>query len=116
MIDTTLQDKCRRLIDSKISERRKILDGEIRKINNSSASRDTYGSSAVLDQFYQLICSEFKTRSTVAWQEIVKAHKMSGSERSGDIRDDFKQELYNYIRETCLELTFVLQKSLLRRI
>ena len=111
MIDATLQDKCMKLIYAKVSERRRILDGELRKINNSTASRSTFGSSVVQDEFYQLICGEFKIRSSIAWQEIVKAHKVLGSKVTADIRDDFKNEFYNYTREACLELTFKLQKA-----
>lgn len=103
MIDITLQDKCRILIDSKIAERRKILVVEIRKIDNIDAI------DFVSDRFYQLICSEFKTRSTIVWQGMVKAHKISGSIHKKTLKDDFKQEFYNYIREAYLELAFKLQ-------
>jgi len=103
MMDTMLQDRCRRFIDSKISERRKILESELRKINSVCASKDTF------DQFYQLISNEFKTRSTIVWQEMEKSHKMLGSSINKEIRGDLKQELYNYIREAFLELNFKIQ-------
>lgn len=103
MLDTTLQDRCRRFVDSKISERRKILESELRKIDSGCVPNDS------LDQFYQLIISEFKTRSTIAWQEMEKSHKILGSAVNSKIGDDFKQELYNYIREAFLELNFKIQ-------
>ena len=102
MIDTTLQDKSRMLIDSKIAERRKILESEVCKMGTIGAS------SGAMEQYFQLICTEFRTRCTIAWQGIVTAHKVMGSIHSDSIADTLKVELYNYIREACLELTFKL--------
>jgi hypothetical protein len=103
MINTTIHDRCEILIDSKISERRKILTAEMHKVNRLGA----IGIDS--NQLYQLVCSEFKTRGTIIWQGIVKAHRISGSTHRHSLKDNFKQEFYNYIREAYLELTFILQ-------
>jgi hypothetical protein len=109
MLETTFQERSRILIDQKISERRKILEGEIHKVNNNIIHDRTDGNKSGLDQLYNLMCREFKTRIAIVWRELLKSHKMFGSIKFPSIKEVLKQELYNYVRETYLELNFKIQ-------
>jgi hypothetical protein len=116
MIDTTLQERCRRLINNKIIERRKLLDCEIDKIIIAAGSRGmNYPVATTIGQQFPLLCKELEIRSTVAWQDIVSVHKALGSFNSDTLREDFKEEVGVYIDEAFAELSVKL-KNMVRNI
>ena len=79
-----------RLVEIRLTERRKQLEEEIRQIDAKAAATGMYGSGNRLAQLHKLLSRELEIRTVLSWEDIVRVHRVLGSSRSEGLAQDFQ--------------------------
>ena len=112
MIDPEMKERFDRLIEVQLNERRKQIPGEISRINASAASRGMYNSSVPLVNIFELLSRETEIRVILAWESLVRVHRLFGSIMGDSLRADFKEEIKSQALIAHSELSTVLNQIL----
>lgn len=104
MLDPTLLDRFQKLVEARISERRKQFPIELSQINSQAAARGMFHSSVLLLQTHQAHERELEIRAILAWESLVRVHRTFGCPMSDQLRDDLKTEINRQIEQSFEEL------------
>ena len=112
MLDELLLNRFQNLLDTKMLERRKQFPIVLAQIDSQAAAKWGFFSGNRLRQVHQTYEWEFEARSIIAWQGLVRVHRMLGCTLSETLRDDLKAEINRVITLTFQELNASLQKHI----
>lgn len=114
MLDQNLSDRFSRLADVRIAERDKEFSCELRQMGAQAARRGMFNSGHHASQILQAHERELEIRTIIAWESLVRAHKILGSDLGNDIAAEFKAELHRKINSFASDLSISLQYYLRR--
>lgn len=105
MLDPILQTRFVKLVDVKMTERRKQFPLELTQIDSQANARGMFHSSARIFQTQQAHERELEVRTILAWEALVRVHRTLGQPMSETLRDDLKAEIHRHIDQVMAELS-----------
>ena len=105
MLDQTLQARFERLVEVKMTERRKQFPLELRQIDSQASAHGMLHSSTRILKTLQASERELEVRAILAWESLVRVHRTYGQPMSDTLRDDLKAEIHRHIDQNMAELT-----------
>ena len=112
MIDSLIKERCNRLVEVMLTERRKQLKEEMHQIDAEAAAKGMYGSGNRLMQLHKLLSRELEIRTILSWESMVRVHRLLGSPRTGSLARDFKEEMALHVQQAYDELSSALEHVL----
>ena len=105
MIAPLIKERCNRLVEVRLAERRKQLEAEIHQVDAKAAAAGMYGSGNRIMQLHKLLSRELEIRTVLSWEDMVRVHRVLGSARTETLAKDFKEEIASYARQAYDELS-----------
>ena len=104
MLDQTMQNRITKLVEVKFTERRRQFPIELVQIDSQAAMRGMFHSSVRVQQTQQAHERELEVRAVLAWESLVRVHRILGQPLSETLRDDLKIEIRRHIDDALNEL------------
>ena len=111
MLDPTMQSRFERLVQVRIAERQKQFPMELLRIDGQAIASGAFHSSRRILESLQAHERELDARTIVAWESLVRVHRMFACETPDTLRDDFKTEMHKQISKAFAELSGSLDES-----
>lgn len=104
MLDSKISDRARRLIQIGFQERRKIFQNEIAQKKEKMVGTGNLHSGYFLQTIHNTCTQEVAIRAKIVLENIVRAHKASGSPLADTLAADIKEEGSHFIEKITEEV------------
>jgi hypothetical protein len=90
MLDSTFLDRVSRLTEVRLLERRREFPAELARLASSLSARGLFHSGVHVEQSRALHRRELEARAIIAWETVVRVHRILGAATAPSLRDDFR--------------------------
>lgn len=99
MIDDQTLSIARRLLDGDLRLRTQALERDTRNIKERMVARGALNSGMTVGQISQLVCQEFRTRTHVAWDTLLRVLSEVGVAPANELRQDLVAWIDRFIED-----------------
>ena len=88
-----------------MAERKKLFSLELSQVHSQAAARGMLNSSVWINQIQQAHERELEVRAIIAWESLVRVHRIFGQPMINSLRNNLKGEIHRRIDQLMIELT-----------